>query len=230
MLAFLQQQRPDDRGHASGLRGIGGRGDRIPARHGGFRRLGTRGAARLEALLERFQLALAALRGDGVRRRNAERDLEVEKQRLALGAALLQRRSRGFRRGGKARLQRLLAVHAERRQRLPRARNLGRKLIGHAAGGCRGFQPLDQRRARGKPLETPAVRLVLLLHGTPLGLAPIVPRFPLGVAPGVLLVLLRALLVAAREYGAGGRVEARPERLVVLASEVHAAGLLPCFL
>src|SRR5687768_16200360 len=121
-LAFLQNERADDRGHACGLRRIGRCGDRIPARDGGFRRLSRRGAARLEALLERFQLALAALRGDGLGGRNAERHLEVEEQRLTLCAALVQLRYCGLLRGGKPPLQRLLAVHAERRERRPGAR------------------------------------------------------------------------------------------------------------
>ena len=93
-LAFPLKQRPDDRVHASGLRGIGRRSDRIPACDGGFRCLGTRRAPRLEALLERFQLTLAALRGDGFGRGDGECDLEVQEQRLALGAAFLQLSSR----------------------------------------------------------------------------------------------------------------------------------------
>src|SRR5689334_13657643 len=233
-LALLQQQRPDDRGHACGLRGIARRGDRIPACDGGFRGLGRRGATRLEALLERFQLTLATLRRDGIGRGDGKCDLEVQEYAFTLGAAFFQLRSRSARRGGKPRLQRLLAVHAEQRERLPGGRHLGGERFRHSAGGGCRLQLLAQRRSGSKALEAPAVRLVLLRRRAALGFALLIPllalRIPLGallVLLCPLLVLLRALLFTPCEYRVGGRVEARPKRLLVFAPQVHAAGFLP---
>src|SRR6185503_16968509 len=115
---------------------------------------------------------------------------------------------------------------AKRRQCLPGSRDLGRKFFRRAAGDGRGLDLLAQPRARGEPLEAPAMRVLLLRDCATLGHPLFVPLLALRVTLRTLLVLLRALLVAPREYRVGGGVEARPQRLLLLAPEVG-AGLPP---